>query len=160
MAKPIELRDVVESDLAIFFEQQLDQEANEMAAFTSKNPADKTAFLEHWLRILSDRTVTTQTILFDGHVVGHVGSYTDQEFGKPEVTYWIGKEFWGRGIATEALSKFLDKLQTRPMYARTAKDNFASLRVLQKCNFVHEGEGKGFANARGRETEEYVMKLE
>ena len=109
---------------------------------------------------MSDSTITIQTILFDGRVAGHLASYTDQEFAKPEVTYWIGKEFWGRGIATEALRRFLEEVRTRPIYARVAKDNLASLRVLQKCNFMHAGEGKGFANARGRETEEYIMKLE
>lgn len=159
MASRIELRNIVESDLAIFFDQQLDPEANEMAAFTPKDPTDKVAFLGHWSKILSDSTITNQTIVFGGRVAGHVASYTDQEFGKLEVTYWIGKEFWGRGIATEALSRFLDKVRTRPIYARVAKDNLASLRVLQKCGFVHAGEGKGFANARGGETEEYIMRL-
>lgn len=160
MASRIELRDVIESDLAIFFDQQLDPTAREMAAFTSKDPTDKVAFLGHWSKILSDSTTTNQTIIFEGRVAGHVASYTDQEFGKLEVTYWIGKEFWGRGIATEALLRFLGKVRIRPIYARVAKDNLASLRVLQKCSFAQVGEGKGFANARGRETEEYVMKLE
>ena len=55
-----------------------------------------------------------------------MASYTDQEFGKPEVTYWIGRAFWGSGVATEALTRFLDKVWVRPIYARVAKDNLAS----------------------------------
>ena len=155
----VELRDVVESDLPTFFSQQLDREANQMAAFTAKDPADRAAFFEHWSRILSDSTNTVQTVLFDSRVAGHVACYTDKEFGRLEVTYWIGKEFWGQGVATEALSRFLNIVKVRPIFARAAKDNLASIRVLQKCRFVQVGEGKGFANARGRETEEYVMRL-
>lgn len=155
----IELRDAAESDLPLFFEFQSDREANQMAAFTAKDPADKGAFLDHWAKILSDSTVRVQTVLSEGQVVGHVASYTDRDFGKLEVTYWIGREYWGRGIATEALLGFLEKARTRPIYARAAKDNVASLRVLQKCGFEVVGEGKGFANARGRETEELVLKL-
>jgi RimJ/RimL family protein N-acetyltransferase len=43
----------------------------------------------------------------------------------------------GRGIATEAISAFLLLEQTRPLYASVAKHNAASIRVLQKCGFMH-----------------------
>ena len=151
------LRDVLESDLPIFFEQQLDPEANYMAAFTSKNPADRDAFMAHWTHILSDETNTIKTILFHGQVAGHVSSY-QEEVGKPEVTYWLGKSYWGKGIATRALAAFLEPMKGHTIYARVAKDNIASLRVLQKCGFSIYGEGSGFANARGAETEEFLMR--
>jgi RimJ/RimL family protein N-acetyltransferase len=98
------LRDTIESDLSTFFEQQLDRTANYMAAFTAKDPTDKDAFAAHWTKILGDDTITKKTILFEGQVVGYVVSF--ERFGKPEVSYWIGKEYWGRGIATTALSEF------------------------------------------------------
>lgn len=82
-----------------------------------------------------------------------------ERFGKPEVTYWIEKEYWGRGIATKALSEFLSYLKTRPLYACAAKDNIASIRVLEKCGFTILGEDKGFSNARGEEVEEFILKL-
>lgn len=157
-ASNVRLRDVIESDLPIFFEHQLDPVANYMAAFTARDPTDQAAFMAHWARILADNTNTTMTILFGGNVAGHVASF--QQFGQQEVTYWIGKEYWGQGIATRALSAFLDHVKARPLYARAAKDNVASLRVLEKCGFKIVGEDKGFANARGREIEEFVLKLE
>jgi len=156
----IQLRDVTESDLPIFFEQQLDADANYMAAFTAKNPADRDAFMAHWSKILGDETSIIQTILFNGQVAGHVLSYENEEFGKPEVSYWIGKEYWGKGIATRALSKFLDHMTVRPVYARVVKDNIGSRRVLEKCGFTRIGEGKGFANARGAEVEEFILRLQ
>lgn len=154
------LRDVIESDLPIFFEQQLDPDANYMAAFTSKDPADRDAFMAHWTRILGDETTINKTILFNGQVAGSVASYKDEEFGEREVTYWIGKNYWGKGIATRALSALLDHVKERPLYARAVKDNIGSLRVLEKCGFSICGEGKGFANARGGEVEEFILKLD
>jgi RimJ/RimL family protein N-acetyltransferase len=89
-------------------------------------------------------------------VIGHVLSY--EQSGRPEVSYWLGRDFWGRGLATRALSDFLARVnQKRPIYARVAKDNLRSLRVLEKCGFRITGEDKGFANARGEEVEEWIL---
>ena len=154
----IVLRDVVMSDLPIFFEQQLDSEANHMAAFTTKDPTDRDAFMAHWMRILKNETSTTQTILFNEQVAGSISSYVDED-EHLEVTYWLGKPYWGKGIATYALSAFLDSLKERPLYARAAKDNLGSLHVLEKCGFTRIGEDKGFANARGKEVEEFILRL-
>jgi len=155
----VSLRDVAESDLSIFFEHQRDPVANFMAAFTARDPTDKDAFAAHWKRILSDDTVTVKTIVFEGNVVGSVAKFVDEEFGKPEITYWIGKEYWGMGLATKALSKFLGDIRVRPIYGRAAKDNVASIRVMEKCGFTISGYGRGFANARGKEIEEAILKL-
>jgi RimJ/RimL family protein N-acetyltransferase len=148
---------VKESDLPDFFEHQLDPAANHMAAFTTKNPADWEAFTAHWTRILANAAITKKTILLEGQVAGHVVSF--ERFGKPEVSYWIGREYWGQGLATRALSAFLNEFKKRPLYARAAKDNIASIRVLEKCGFRFIGEDRGFANARGREIEEFILEL-
>ena len=154
----VRLRDVEEGDLDTFFEHQQDPIANHMAAFTAKDPSDRAAFTAHWAKILSDSSVEVKTILFEGHVAGEVAKF--ERGGQPEVTYWIGREFWGRGIATSALSRFLGDLQVRPIYARAAKDNVASIRVLEKCGFTVCGNDRGFANARGEEIEEVILRLE
>lgn len=158
MTDDFELRDVLESDLATFFTQQLDAGANDMAAFTRKDPADREAFMAHWTRIRSDDTGRIQTVVFQGQVAGYVLSY--QQDGETEVSYWLGTGYWGRGLATRALAAFLRLVQVRPLHARAAKDNYASLRVLEKCGFAIIGEDKGFSNARGKEVEEFLLKLE
>jgi len=157
MADDIVLRDVTDDDLPIFFEQQLDPDANYMAAFTSRDPTDRDAFMAHWARIRADKTIINRTVVYDGQVAGSVSSFEDD--GQLEVTYWLGREFWGKGIATRALAALLDYQTTRPIYARVAKDNAASLRVLRKCGFVITGEDKGYANARGEVIEEYILTL-
>jgi RimJ/RimL family protein N-acetyltransferase len=157
--KSIVLRDVMMSDLPIFFDQQLDPEANRMAAFTRKDPADRDAFMAHWAKILRDETITIQTILFDGQVAGSVLSYVDED-GQLEVSYWIGRPYWGKGVATRGLLAFLDHIKVRPLYARVAQDNIGSLRVLEKCRFTRIGEGRGFSQARGQEVQEFLLRLD
>jgi uncharacterized protein YbjT (DUF2867 family) len=83
-----------------------------------------------------------------------------EESGRTEVSYWLGKEYWGKGIATRALSGFLAHVNAkRPIYARAASDNVASLRVLEKCGFTITGQDRGFANARGQEVSEFLLSL-
>src|SRR6185312_1527530 len=154
----VRLRNVIESDLAIFFEQQLDPVANYMAAFTSADPADEGAFRTHWAAILRDEANTNKTITVNSAVAGHIASFPLD--GTREVSYWIGKAFWGKGVATTALTTFLLREPSRPLRARVAKDNIASLRVLQKCGFAIVGEDRGFANARHTEIDEFILVLE
>jgi hypothetical protein len=55
------LRDVIASDLPIFFEQQLDPVATQMAAFPAR---DRDAFMAHWAKIIADSHNTLKTIWF------------------------------------------------------------------------------------------------
>jgi RimJ/RimL family protein N-acetyltransferase len=150
----VRLRDVTKGDLPSFFEHQFDPVANEMAAFTAR---DEDEFMAHWTKILNDDTVVTKTVLFDDRVAGNVVSF--ERDGEREVGYWIGREFWGQGIATKALLEFLGHVTARPLFAHVAKHNIASIRVLEKCGFVVYGEAKTPANERGEEVEEFILKL-
>jgi RimJ/RimL family protein N-acetyltransferase len=125
------LRDVIEADLPVFFEHQRDPEAIEMAGFP---PRDRDAFMAHWEKVLRDDTAITKTVLADDLVAGNIGSW--EQDGRRNVGYWIGKEFWGTGVATAALRRFLDVVTTRPLYAHVVKHNAASIRVLEKCGFT------------------------
>jgi len=153
----IELREVRDDDLDIFFEFEKEPAGIWMAAFTAENPEDRAAFDEHWAKIRAKDDVLIRTIEADGEVAGSVASFVRD--GDREVTYWIGKKFWGRGIATAALKQFIEMNEERPLHARVVKDNGASIRVLEKCGFVITGEDRGFAAGRGEEVEEYLMQL-
>jgi RimJ/RimL family protein N-acetyltransferase len=154
----VQLRRVQEADLPTLFEHPLDPEASRMAAFAAKDPADRAAYLAHWTKIQADPNVLMRTILLDGQVAGTIGSWVDASWkGEPEVTLWIGRAFWGRGIATQALRLFLADQGHRPICARAAKENAASLRVLEKCCFLVIGEDTGFANGRGMEIAELQL---
>jgi RimJ/RimL family protein N-acetyltransferase len=97
------------------------------------------------------------TILAEGRIAGNVVCFTHS--GKREVGYWIGKKFWGKGVATAALRRFLALVTERPLYAGVAKDNAGSIRVPEKCGFTVGGEARGFSKVRGEEVEELVMIL-
>jgi len=153
----VRLRAVDRNDLAVFFDYHRDAEANRMAAFTAEDPDDRVAFDQRWDRILGDDTVVKRTVLYDGRVAGNVLGF--EQYGDPSVGYWIGREHWGKGIATRALAAFLEEVPLRPLYARVAADNAGSLRVLEKCGFRVTREERAFAAARGREIGELVLIL-
>lgn len=153
------LRPVDEDDLDVLFEHWTDPESNRMAAFTVADPHDRTAFTERWRRLLSDPSKRARTIALDGAVAGSISSWSNE--GVREVTYWLGREHWGQGIATRALAEFLAEVETeRPLQAATAFDNVGSQRVLEKCGFVRVGAGRGFANGRGAEVDEVLFRLD
>jgi RimJ/RimL family protein N-acetyltransferase len=130
------LRDVVEDDLPIFFQQQLDPEATRMAAFPAREIW--TDFLAHWrTKILGNPANSKQTIVWNERVAGNVLSWSDGD--RRLVGYWLGREFWGKGIATAALAEFLDHERSRPLHAFVAAHNVGSIRVLEKCGFVRIG---------------------
>lgn len=153
----ITLRKVHDSDLPVFFRQMNDPESQRMAAFTAKDSADRDAFDAWWAGIRASSAVP-RTILADGDVVGTAAVYGTP--GEREVTYWVDRAYWGRGIATQALSALLSEVAERPLFARAAADNAGSLRVLEKCGFRPTARATGYANARGGEIEEIVLRLE
>jgi len=149
---------VTPGDLDVLFEFGRDAESVLMAAFTSKDPSDRAAFDAHWTKLLADPTLRVRTIVADGVVVGSVVSFVLD--GQLEVAFWIGRAHWGRGLATQALAAFLVEEATRPLFARAAKDNAGSIRVLTKCGFQLVGEGRWFSNARGAEIDEVLLRLD
>jgi RimJ/RimL family protein N-acetyltransferase len=145
MPPDVSLRPVREDDLPIFFEHQLDPEANRMANFP---PRDRDTFMAHWMRI-KDGPGLVRAIDVDGEVAGNVVSW--EHDGERDVGYWIGRNYWGAGIATAALRTLLSELDERPLFAHVVEHNLGSIRVLEKCGFrvvervaIPEGEGGGF----------------
>jgi RimJ/RimL family protein N-acetyltransferase len=153
MTDEVSLRDVWGSDLPLFFEQQLDPEATRMAAFPARAHAE---FMAHWAKIMAEETTILQTITFRGNVAGNIVGW--EQSGELKIGYWLGREYWGQGIATAALSQFLLRVKVRPLYARVAKHNIPSIRVLQKCGFTIAGEDR-FSDTDGGEGEEFILKL-
>ena len=153
----IKLRPTEISDLATLFQFQLDKEGGYLAAFMPKDPTDKSAYIDKHTKLLDNPTVNNQTIILDNIIVGSIAKFIIE--GDTEITYWIDRKFWGQGIATQALKKFLAIETTRPIFGRVAFDNFGSQKVLEKCGFDKIGTDKGFANARQKEIEEFIYKL-
>lgn len=139
MENTVSLRPVIDSDLPIFFEQQNDPVANEMAAFPAR---EHEAFMQHWQKVLANTSNLTLTILYHDQVAGNIASF-DLE-GKREVGYWLGRDFWGKGIASQALQQLISREPIRPLYGYAVKHNIASQRVLEKCGFEPAGEEEAY----------------
>lgn len=150
------MRDTTEADLPALFEIQTDADGQLMAAFTDTSN-DREKYLRKWRELLADESVRPKVIVVDGEVIGSVGSFVLD--GDTEVTYWIRRDFWGRGIATKALAALLGEVPVRPVFARAAHDNAGSIRVLERNGFVPVGEEESFAEARQAEIREVIFRL-
>lgn len=137
--RPI-LREVRESDIEYFYQFQADPEGAKMAAFT---PRERPAVEAHWRGIMANEALVARAIVVGSVVAGHIGSWV-QEDGHREVGYWIGREFWGRGIATAALRDFLQIVSERPLEGWIAPHNIGSARVLEKNGFTFDRDEEDF----------------
>ena len=151
----VELRPVTDSDVEVFYEQQLDPEARRVAVFPLR---DHDAFTTHWReQILANEANYAWTIVADGEVAGHMLCF--ERDGKREVGYWLGRAYWGRGIATAALSALLRKVAQRPLYAYVVRSNVGSIRVLEKCGFTTIGSELHVEERTGEEIDEALLEL-
>jgi RimJ/RimL family protein N-acetyltransferase len=151
----VHLRPVEDQDLDMFFDHQADPEAIKMAAFPAR---DKDQFAAHWAKTRADDTVVLRTIVAHGTVAGNIGSWENN--GQHLVGYWIGREHWGRGIATEALAQFTGQVTARPLYAHVAVHNAGSIRVLEKCAFRRDRVREAKAPAPDDGIEELIFVLD
>jgi RimJ/RimL family protein N-acetyltransferase len=154
----IALRPVEDGDLDALFEHMRDPEGVRMAAFTPEDPGDRNAFDAHMARVRSSPDIIMRAVICDRHLAGSIASFPAGS--QTEVTYWIDRAAWGKGIATQALTLLLEMVTARPLHARAASDNAASLRVLQKCGFTAVGTEKSFAAGRNEDIEETILRLD
>lgn len=154
----VALRPVEDSDLDALFDQMRDPASVLMAAFTAEDPDDRGAFDARMAKVRSSPDTTLRAVTCDGRLVGSIGSFVLE--GQTEITYWIERVAWGKGIATRAVALLLDLVPTRPLHARAASDNAGSLRVLRKSGFKIIGTETSFAAARKGEIEETILCLD
>lgn len=146
--QPVEvvLRDLTEADIPTLFEVQLDETAQHLAAFVGAAARDEDAYLATFRRAIADSEIVSKVAEVDGGIVGSCAAFPMD--GDLEITYWIRRDLWGRGIATAAVAALLDEVTARPIYARVVEDNLGSVRVLEHNGFVRVGSERAFAEAR------------
>lgn len=154
----VALRSVEDRDLDALFELMRDPESVRMAAFIARDPDDREAFDLHMARLRTSPELILRAVTGDGRFLGTIGRFFVE--GDAEITYWIDRAVWGRGIASRALALFLDVVRDRPLYARAASDNLGSVRVLRKAGFSVVGTEVAYASARDGEIEETVLRLD
>jgi RimJ/RimL family protein N-acetyltransferase len=153
----VQLRPLQPEDLDQFFDHQQDPEANLMAAFTARNPADRGVFDHHWGSIINDPKVIVRTIEHNGEVAGSILVFENETI--PEISFWTASRYWGQGITTSAVDAFLAEYTARPLRARVPQDNIGSIKVLERRGFKVIEESADFSNARAAVVKEFIMEL-
>jgi RimJ/RimL family protein N-acetyltransferase len=154
----VSLRPLEDGDLDAIYQQATDPASIRMAAFTPEDHTDRRAFLARMSRLRADPSVSHQVIDVDGAVAGTIGCFSIDD--RREVTYWVDRALWGKGVATAALGILLAETAERPLYARAASDNLGSIRVLEKVGFRRVGVDRALAPGRGEEIEETILRLD
>jgi ribosomal-protein-alanine N-acetyltransferase len=76
-------------------------------------------------------------------MIGAIGFYVNNIHRRGELTYALAKPYWRRGIMQIAIQKLLDyaftQMQLERVEAITRNENKASVELLKKLNFMHEG---------------------
>ena len=128
----VTLRDVRPSDIERFYDYQADPVSNEMAGVSAR---DRAAHEAHWAEVRQDPANVQRTIVDDDVVVGNIASFVMD--GHRQIGYRIGREHWGRGIASQAVQLFVADVELRrPLFGHVLETNLGSLRVLHKAAFV------------------------
>jgi RimJ/RimL family protein N-acetyltransferase len=135
MTAEVTIRETLESDWPILFENQRDPASSQMAGVPAR---EWDAYSALQRKIAADETGLHWTILYDGQIAGDLMSFLHD--GRREIGYRVAQEYWGKGIATRALALFLDVERRRPLYGYVLSSNVGSQRVLEKCGFTIIGE--------------------
>lgn len=158
----IVLREVEDADLHAFYSYLQDPQAQAMASSSVEDGSDPQAFDAYWARLRRSPTAVMRTIALaddpEHGVLGHIERFDDDD--RPYVRYWVDRDYWGRGIGTTALRKFLDEVvPDRPIYARQNRSNEASLVVLKRNGFKLVGQDTGYDAMRGRMLDDIILRL-
>lgn len=101
---------------------------------------------ETWLDcVVGIKPETNFAIAVVGQAVGGIGFSKQNDVGyrSAEIGYWLGEEFWGRGIATQALIAVtklaFESYDLCRLHAYVFEWNGASARVLEKAGYRLEG---------------------
>jgi len=129
----------------------------DIASMTSRMPYPYSlAAASQWISGIDDNEVV-RGITLDGVLIGVTGYLPDESGDSAEIGYWLGKDFWGQGFATEAVAALIAYCFRRERFTRLTcghyMDNPASARVIRKLGFQPSGEGKYWCEARRRDVE-------
>jgi Acetyltransferase (GNAT) domain len=127
----VSLRPLEDRDLDTIYRQVTDPESVRMAAFTAEDQTDRRAFLTRMSRLRADTSVSYRVIDVDGAIAGTIASFRIDN--RPEVTYWVDRTLWGKGVGAQRYRFFLPRLpnvRCTPERPRTTSVRFEYWRKL------------------------------
>jgi RimJ/RimL family protein N-acetyltransferase len=152
----ISLRELLPSDSSRLVSLANNENVSRYLVYTFPYPYT-TADADWWISTGSKQNAAiTRVIVYSGEFVGLVG-ITPQAGWRDhlaEIGYWLGTQYWGKGIATSALRQMTDygfvNLRVKKLYAPVLAPNIASMGVLAKCGYQLEGIMKSEVQKSGR----------
>ncbi len=153
----VDLRAVEDDDLDAIFEMMRDRDAAKMVAFGAEDPDDRDAFDEWMSRRRASDEVDLLVVTEDGGFAGTAASFAVG--ADREVSFWVARHAWGRGVATEALRLLVAREPERPLFGRVAAHNAGAIAVFERNGFTELSRAPMHAPALGREVDEIVYVL-
>jgi RimJ/RimL family protein N-acetyltransferase len=157
MPTTVQLREVQKADIARFFEHHLEVRPLPASASAADRTSREKTFVDRWEKMLTDEKTLARAVVWNDAVAGFVVLSIQHQ--KPTISSWLGRDYWGKGIATGAVRDFLALIETRPVYARVSFDNLAALQVLRKIGFAIVEHDSFFSEAHGYDIDEMVLAL-
>ncbi len=152
------LRPITEADLQTLAQFLCDEDAIFMAGAGSGS-TDVSTHIQHFKKLMEDESISMAVIISGASVVGYIAAFMRGD--EREITYWIGREYWGQGIASKAVKLFLPSLQEKyvgeQIFARVVKGNKASEHVLLKAGFKATQTDKFYSDIRSTEVTETIF---
>jgi len=118
---------------------------------------------QRWIEAANPTSLITNfAIVVDGEAVGGIGlALKDDVFRRSaEIGYWLGEEYWGRGIVSEAVRSLTDyafaTFDLCRVYAGVFEWNPASMRVLEKAGYEFECRLKKSVTKDGETIDELI----
>jgi RimJ/RimL family protein N-acetyltransferase len=109
--------------------------------------------------------LTSYAIVVDGEAVGGIGIVLQPDVFRrsAEIGYWLGEQYWGRGIVTEALRALTEyafaNFDLCRIYAGVFESNPASMRVLEKAGYEFEGRMKKAVTKDGKTMDDFIYAI-
>ena len=141
--KRLVLRPFGEGDAASLYEYARDPDVGPAAGWPPHGSEAES--LEIIRTVFSAPHVFALALKETGRVIGSAGFVDGHRTELPgpddEIGYWVGKPYWGRGLAPEAVRELLrygfQDLRLRTVWCNHYEGNAKSQRVIEKCGFYY-----------------------
>ena len=106
-----------------------------------------------------------RAIVVNQEVAGVIGCFIKDDVHCKccEIGYWLGEDFWGKGIMTEAVKRMCREIfqsyDVVRIFAEIFSDNAGSIRVLEKAGFQLEGKLKNSIYKNGKVSDSFIYAL-
>ena len=158
---PLTLKPLAEADFGALYHVQNDDEAAWVAGGGAHR--DRDAFTQRMANIVKGDQMqcAMQVMWAQGTIAGYLAHFI-RDGKNREVSLWLDRAVWGKGLATRAMHMFLsglpDQIKAEPIFARVVDGNDASARVMEKNGFFNVGRDKFYSDIRSCEVSETLFK--